>query len=159
QRVEPAQRLREQFVLARCARVAHRRDNSAALLRDLLVGRTVEPHRELFGAVSGIHKMRMAIDETRRNEAASEVMAHRAVVSPIEFGFMAEPFDAAIAYHDSRVADYLGRVRSRRESGVAPDLQACSSHSSIPCLVSMTPIQRVMNGRSRPKLFAHSIAC
>ena len=73
QRVEARQRLGEQRVFVRSAQRPDRRDNAAAGARHLLVCGAVEAHLELVGPVSGMNEMGMAVDQARRDPAATAV--------------------------------------------------------------------------------------
>ena len=75
ERVEAGQGGRDKLVLGGRARGFHRRDDAAATPRDLLVGGAREAQFELARAVSRVDKMRVAIDEARRDPAALAVDA------------------------------------------------------------------------------------
>ncbi len=74
-RIEPRQRLPDEFVLARGAHVLDRRDDAAARARYLLVGRALEPHAPLVGAVAGVDDVGVAIDEAGRHQPPAAVDA------------------------------------------------------------------------------------
>ncbi len=73
QRVEAGQRAGDQIGLARGASRGHGRADAAAGPGDLLIGRAVEPHLELPGAVAGMDQMGVAVDQARRDPAARAV--------------------------------------------------------------------------------------
>src|ERR1700692_342773 len=131
QRIQPAQRLREQFVFARGARVAHRRDDAAAAFRDVFVTHAFEPHREFFRAISCVDEVRMAIDETRRDDPSFQIVAYSLGKLRRHVSFRAEPFDTPVAHDNRRVFQYVCRVGARRETRDAPDVQAVIGHVRV----------------------------
>ena len=73
QRARARQRLRQQFVLAGGAGVAHGRQDAAAGARDLLVVGALQALLEFAGAIAGEHRMGMAVDQPGRDAVAGDV--------------------------------------------------------------------------------------
>jgi hypothetical protein len=121
QRFETRGRLLEQRVFVGGARCAYRRDDAAALLRDLFVAHARKPLREFVSTLSAIHEMRVAIDKARRHPRAAQVFARPGFVFFREFMRRAKPGDLAVAHGDRRVVEGLIRIALRAELQVMPD--------------------------------------
>ncbi|CDX24834.1 hypothetical protein MPLB_600009 [Mesorhizobium sp. ORS 3324] len=73
ERIKARQRLSDELVLARGAQRFHGRDDASPCPRHLFIGGAGQPHLEFVGAVAGIDKMRVAVDQARRDPAAVAV--------------------------------------------------------------------------------------
>ena len=73
QRIDPRQRRRQQPVLARLARVAHRRQDPAPGARDFFVTRALQAQLELARPVAAMDQMGVAVDQRRRDQPAADI--------------------------------------------------------------------------------------
>ena len=73
QRVEAGQGGSDKRILRCRACRFHRRNDSAAGLGDLFIGCARQPHLEFARAVAGINKVRVAIDQPRRDPAPAAI--------------------------------------------------------------------------------------
>src|SRR6185369_6131293 len=114
QRPEPATALVKQLLVRSRHGALHRRGNSAAGLRDLLVACTGAAHRVLVRACSAEDEMRVAIDETGRDPRASERNDFLGAKT-CELGPLADAHDLAVGDPDCPVLD-----RAERVTGTGP---------------------------------------
>ena len=107
------------------ARGAHGRDDAAAGLGDVLVARALEAQLEFMGAVAGVDKMRMAIDESGQDPGAARIVFLARLVFPS--GTRANPGNATL--RDRKRAVHDGAMGGHgRELGVQPD---CVMHLAM----------------------------
>ena len=115
QRVEPRQRRRHQLLGAGLPGRLHRRDDSTAGLRDLLVAGTGQPLLEFGGAVAAMDKVGMAVDQARRDPAAVAVGSLFGFESGGGLGGGAGIDDAAAGGGDHAVIDQAEALAIRRK--------------------------------------------
>ena len=100
----------------------HGGDNSAAGAGDFLVGAPLEAHLEFPGPVAAPDQVRVAVDERRRDQAASEVDPGRRAEGRRQVGPRSAPADHSVpANGDRAIRDHPvgGRARlQRRDVGV-----------------------------------------
>ena len=129
QRVEARQRLRDEIVLARRPQRLDRRDDAAAGLRHLLIGRAGQPHLEFVGAVAGMDQMRVAVDQAGRDPAAFAVDDFGAAGRRgRHIRFRTGKDDPAVPRDDRAVLDSAnaGQLFGKgRKPGIAPDARRC----------------------------------
>ena len=101
QRIEPRQRLRDQFVLGCGARRLHGGENAAAGARDLLVAGAGEAQLELVRAVAAVDEVGVAVDQARRDPAAFEIDALCGVQGWL-LGAGSDPGDPPVTCRDRR---------------------------------------------------------
>ena len=122
QRIEPRQRLRDQFILGCGAGGLHGGENAAAGARDFLVAGARKPQLELVRAVAAVDEMRVAVDQPRRDPPAFEIDAFFRVQGRL-LGARPDPGDPAIRCRDCAVLDDA-EARAcgveRRDAGMRP---------------------------------------
>ena len=73
ERIYPFQSGCQQTRFTRRACRSNGRSNTSACLCNLFIARAMETHLKLGGTVTAMHNMRVAIDETRRDQAAFQI--------------------------------------------------------------------------------------
>ncbi len=120
---QPPCRLLKQTFLVGLAGGAHGGYDAAATTRDFFIAGAGQAQREFIGAVAAIHQMRMAIDQTRRDPAVSDIVPRQASIDKFRrhLRLAADPGNDAVTHHDGSVANGLVRIAGRRDPGVMPD--------------------------------------
>ena len=109
----------DELVVARCARRAHRRVDTAALPRDFRVGRAALPRFELVRPIARVDEMRVAIDEAGCGPRAGNVQQPLRGGAARQVALGADPRDPPAPDTERAVANRAVRIlagaRHRRE--------------------------------------------
>ncbi len=121
QRIEAGQGFAHQVVFAGGTQVLDRGNNAAASARDFLIGCTVETQFELVRAIACMDKMRVAVDQSRRDEPVATIYPVEGIIFTRQRAFGADIDDPAIPDGNRRPFDQTeicGIFRQRRNASV-----------------------------------------
>ena len=103
QYVNTAQRIFQQLGLSRAARRLDGRHDPATRTRNFFITRPVQTHFELNRAVTTVHNMRVAIDQTRRDKTPAKAGVGSIGKMRVQVRFWSNPLYHSAIHDDGRI--------------------------------------------------------